>query len=92
MGNYNSTKNSHPENSHPSNSPLENLPPENSHKIPTWNIPPPPISLTDFLHFFFTEYFVHKWGGDVHVNPAKMKNVDMSRTAQCSHFRKNSNN
>ena len=30
--------------------------------------------------------------GDVHVNLRTMKNFDMSRIAQCSHLRKNSNN
>ena len=60
-------------------------------KFPPRKLPPgifAPISLILFLNSFFTKYFVLKWGEDVHVNPPRMKNFEMSRMAQCSHLRK----
>ena len=71
--------------------PLDNSP----RKIPNHKIRSglcPPILSIVFLHYFFTWYFVHKWAENVHVHLPRMNNFDMSRTAQCSHFRKNSNN
>ena len=73
-------------------------------KIPTWKIPPIKFpsgkfstgKLIVFLHYFFTQHFVHKWGkgggGNVHANSPNTKNFDMPGTAQCSQWRRNSNN
>ena len=52
-------------------------------KIPTWNIP------THFINCFSSLFFHLIL---VHLHPPRMKNFYMSRTAQYSYLRKNSNN
>ena len=75
-------------------------------KFPTIKLPPGKISPTkiptqkmEYSHPFhcLSSLFLHlilcpQMGKNVHVHPPRMKNFYMSRKAQCSCFRKNSNN
>ena len=74
-------------------------------KIPTHQTPPgkfspekfppgifPPFSLIVFLHYFFTWYFVHKWGENVHVYPPRMKIFICPERLSVPTWEKNSNN
>ena len=78
-----------------------------THQTPPWKNHPPENSHPENFHqeyshpFYYLSFFtmssfntssINGRGGNVHVHPPRMKNFDMSRTAQCSHLRKNSNN
>ena len=70
-----------------------------THQTPPSKIPPENFYLKYSHPFHQLPFFTFSSlntssinGGDVYVNPPKMNIFDMSRTAQCSHLRKTSNN